>query len=46
MVEQFKLNLADACKMLKPPIARLPAIKLDLINRLSGEKDCIYEEIK
>ncbi len=29
--------------MLKSPIARLPAILLDFINRLSGETDCIYE---
>ncbi len=31
------------CKMLKPPIARFPAIKLDLINRPSGETNTIYE---
>ncbi len=28
---------------LKPPIARLPEIVLDFINRPNGEKDCIYE---
>ncbi len=43
------LNLADVCifalqrKMLKPPIARLPVIKLDYLNRPSGETNCIYE---
>ncbi len=30
---------------IKPSIARLPAIKLDLINRPSGEMDCFYEAI-
>ncbi len=30
-------------KMLKLPIARHPAIKVDLINRKSGETDNIYE---
>ncbi len=30
-------------KMRKPPIARLPAIEMDLINRPSGETDCVYE---
>ncbi len=29
--------------MLKPPVARIPEIKVDLINRPDGELDCIYE---
>ncbi len=46
-IDARPLNLADVCilrrKMLKPPIARLPAIKMDFINRPSGETNCIYE---
>ncbi len=30
-------------KMVKPPIFRLPAIKLDFVNRPIGETVCIYE---
>ncbi len=29
--------------MLKWPIARVPAILMDFINRPNGETDCIYE---
>ncbi len=32
-------------KMLKPPIARLPAIKQDLSNRQSGETNNIYRAL-
>ncbi len=37
--EQF----APRRKMLKSPIARLPAILLDFLNRPSTEAACIYE---
>ncbi len=36
---------APQCEMVKPPNARLPVIKLDLINRSSGKTDSIYEAI-
>ncbi len=37
------MHLALRRKMLQPPIARLPAIELDFINRPSGDTDCINE---
>ncbi len=37
------MHFALGRKMLKPPIARLPAIQMDFINRPSGETDCSYE---
>ncbi len=40
-----RVHFALQRKMLLPPIAHLPEIKLDFINRPSGEKDCIYEAI-
>ncbi len=46
----FKLgrreHFTHRLKMLKSPIARLPAILLDLINRPTWEADCIYEAKK
>ncbi len=38
-----RVHFALRRKMLKPPIARLPAIYMDIINRPSGETDCVYE---
>ncbi len=38
-----RVHFALQRKVLKSPIARLPAILLDLITRPSGETDCIYE---
>ncbi len=38
-----RVHFALGRKMLKPPIARLAAIYIDLINRPSGEADCVYE---
>ncbi len=38
-----RVHFALRRKMLKPPIARLPAIQMDFINRPSEETDCIYE---
>ncbi len=38
-----RVHFALRRQMLKPPIARLPAILIDFINRPSGEMDCIYE---
>ncbi len=38
-----RVHFALRRKMLKLGIARLPAIKLDLTNRPSGETDCIYK---
>ncbi len=38
-----RMHFALRLKMLKPPIARLPVIKLDFINRPRGETDYIYE---
>ncbi len=38
-----RVHFALRRKMLNPPIARFPAIKMDFINRPSGETDCIYE---
>ncbi len=38
-----RVHVALRRKMLKPPIARLPAILLDLTNRPNGETHCIYE---
>ncbi len=38
-----RVHFARRCKMLKTPIAELPAILLDFINRQSGDADCIYE---
>ncbi len=39
----LRVHLALRRKMLQPPIARLPAIELDFINRPSGDTDGIYE---
>ncbi len=39
----WRVHFALRRKMLNPPIARLPAILLDFINRPIGEMDCIYE---
>ncbi len=38
-----RVHFALRRKMLKPPIARLPAIKMDFINRPSGKTDYICE---
>ncbi len=38
-----RVHFALRRKMLKLPIARLLAIKLDLTNRPSGKTDCIYK---
>ncbi len=38
-----RVHFALRRKMLKSPIARLPAILMYFINRPSGETDCIYE---
>ncbi len=38
-----RVHFALRRKMLKSPIARLPAILLYFINRPRGETDCIYE---
>ncbi len=42
-LDQGRVHFALRRTMLKPPIARLPVIELDFINRPNGEKDCIYE---
>ncbi len=42
---KFGRHVHFALKMLKSPIARLPAILLDLINCPSGETDCIHEQM-
>ncbi len=41
-IEVVKIE-ARLRKMLNPPIARLPAIAMEFINRPSEETDCIYE---
>ncbi len=38
-----RVHFALRRKMLKSPIARLPAIFMYFINRPSGKTDCIYE---
>ncbi len=38
-----RVHFALRRKMLKSPIARLPAILLYIIDRPSGKTDCIYE---
>ncbi len=38
-----RVRFALRRKMLKPRIARLPAILVDFLNRQSGEPDCVYE---
>ncbi len=38
-----RVHFALRRKMLKPPIAHLSAIQLDLTNRPSGWTGCIYE---
>ncbi len=38
-----RVHFALRRKMLKSPIARIPAISLDFIYRPSGDADCIYE---
>ncbi len=38
-----RVHFALRRKMLKSPIARLPAISLYIINRPSGQTDCICE---
>ncbi len=38
-----RVHFALRRKVQNSPIARLPAILLDYINRRTGETDCIYE---
>ncbi len=42
-IPRIRMHFALRLKMLKPPIARLPAIQLDFRNRPSEEADCVYE---